>query len=152
MDVSKVGVVGAGLMGHGIAQISAQAGYDVVLREVTVREKAARALVEACGGRIEAFSLGPNQGTTLQIDLPLKVQVLQSGCYMPTVVDSFDIRYPPGGAPVPTFTTNIDIANGDWVVLRITDPSAPADGRATGEWESFGNAIAYPSPFFLQAP
>src|SRR3954451_24979037 len=34
MDISKVGVVGAGLMGHGIAQISAQAGYDVVVREV----------------------------------------------------------------------------------------------------------------------
>src|SRR6266576_538115 len=34
MDISKVGVVGAGLMGHGIAQVSAQAGYDVVLREV----------------------------------------------------------------------------------------------------------------------
>ncbi len=34
MDISKVGVLGAGLMGHGIAQISAQAGYDVVLREV----------------------------------------------------------------------------------------------------------------------
>jgi 3-hydroxybutyryl-CoA dehydrogenase len=34
MDISKVGVVGAGLMGHGIAQVAAQAGYDVVLREV----------------------------------------------------------------------------------------------------------------------
>jgi 3-hydroxybutyryl-CoA dehydrogenase len=34
MDVSKVGVLGAGLMGHGIAQVTAQAGYDVVLREV----------------------------------------------------------------------------------------------------------------------
>src|SRR5204862_3172669 len=34
MDISKVGVAGAGLMGHGIAQVSAQAGYDVVLREV----------------------------------------------------------------------------------------------------------------------
>jgi 3-hydroxybutyryl-CoA dehydrogenase len=34
MDVNKVGVVGAGLMGHGIAQVSAQAGYDVVVREV----------------------------------------------------------------------------------------------------------------------
>jgi 3-hydroxybutyryl-CoA dehydrogenase len=34
MEISKVGVVGAGLMGHGIAQIAAQAGWDVVLREV----------------------------------------------------------------------------------------------------------------------
>src|SRR5436309_13733942 len=34
MEISKVGVLGAGLMGHGIAQVAAQAGYDVVLREV----------------------------------------------------------------------------------------------------------------------
>jgi 3-hydroxybutyryl-CoA dehydrogenase len=33
-DISTVGVLGAGLMGHGIAQVTAQAGYDVVLREV----------------------------------------------------------------------------------------------------------------------
>ena len=33
-DIKKVGVLGAGLMGHGIAQVTAQAGYDVVLREV----------------------------------------------------------------------------------------------------------------------
>ena len=29
-----MGVLGAGLMGHGIAQVAAQAGYDVVLREL----------------------------------------------------------------------------------------------------------------------
>jgi 3-hydroxybutyryl-CoA dehydrogenase len=34
MAIKKVGVVGCGLMGHGIAQVSAQAGYDVVVREV----------------------------------------------------------------------------------------------------------------------
>ena len=34
MEISKVGVVGCGLMGHGIAQICAQAGWDVVVREV----------------------------------------------------------------------------------------------------------------------
>ncbi|HEX8102007.1 MAG TPA: 3-hydroxyacyl-CoA dehydrogenase family protein [Solirubrobacteraceae bacterium] len=33
-EINKVGVCGAGLMGHGIAQVAAQAGCDVVLREV----------------------------------------------------------------------------------------------------------------------
>ena len=33
MAISKVGVVGCGLMGHGIAQICAQAGWEVVVRE-----------------------------------------------------------------------------------------------------------------------
>ncbi|WKX72640.1 3-hydroxyacyl-CoA dehydrogenase family protein [Streptomyces sp. XD-27] len=31
----KLAVIGAGLMGSGIAQVSAQAGYDVILRDVT---------------------------------------------------------------------------------------------------------------------
>jgi 3-hydroxybutyryl-CoA dehydrogenase len=33
-EIEKVGIVGCGLMGHGIAQISAQAGWDVVVREL----------------------------------------------------------------------------------------------------------------------
>jgi len=34
MDIEKIGVLGAGTMGHGIAQISAQNGYEVVMRDV----------------------------------------------------------------------------------------------------------------------
>ena len=34
MDIERVGVAGGGLMGHGIAQVAAQAGYQVVLKEV----------------------------------------------------------------------------------------------------------------------
>jgi 3-hydroxybutyryl-CoA dehydrogenase len=33
-QIEKVGVLGAGLMGHGIAQVAAQSGYEVVLREL----------------------------------------------------------------------------------------------------------------------
>jgi 3-hydroxybutyryl-CoA dehydrogenase len=34
MEIQKVGVCGLGLMGHGIAQVAAQSGYQVVAREV----------------------------------------------------------------------------------------------------------------------
>src|SRR3954453_19446197 len=75
MDVNKVGVLGAGLMGHGIAQVSAQAGYDVVLREVSDEKlqkgigKIAKQLGRAVGkgpkGRWEADEVrGRIQGTT----------------------------------------------------------------------------------------
>jgi 3-hydroxybutyryl-CoA dehydrogenase len=34
MEIRTVGVVGCGLMGHGIAQVAAQSGYQVVVREI----------------------------------------------------------------------------------------------------------------------
>jgi len=34
MEIKKVGVVGAGIMGSGIAQVSAQAGFEVVVSEI----------------------------------------------------------------------------------------------------------------------
>jgi 3-hydroxybutyryl-CoA dehydrogenase len=33
-DIGKVGVLGCGLMGHGITQVAAQSGFEVVVREV----------------------------------------------------------------------------------------------------------------------
>ena len=47
MAINKVGVLGCGLMGHGIAQICAQAGWDVVVREID------QAPLEAGMGKIE---------------------------------------------------------------------------------------------------
>jgi 3-hydroxybutyryl-CoA dehydrogenase len=49
MSIKRVGVVGCGLMGSGIAQVCAEAGYPVVVREVS------DALVEKGLGRIESF-------------------------------------------------------------------------------------------------
>ena len=37
MEIRKVGVLGCGLMGSGIAQVAATAGYDVVVFEVAQR-------------------------------------------------------------------------------------------------------------------
>ena len=35
MDIHSIGIIGAGIMGSGIAQVSAVAGYEVVLQDIT---------------------------------------------------------------------------------------------------------------------
>jgi enoyl-CoA hydratase/3-hydroxyacyl-CoA dehydrogenase len=49
MDIQKVGVIGCGLMGAGIAQVAAQAGYDTIVRELNEE------LLEKGLGHISAF-------------------------------------------------------------------------------------------------
>ena len=36
-EINKITVLGSGIMGHGIAQISAMAGFDVTLRDVDTK-------------------------------------------------------------------------------------------------------------------
>lgn len=49
MEIQKIGVVGAGAMGNGIAQIAAQIGCDVVMRDIEMR------FVEGGMNNIERF-------------------------------------------------------------------------------------------------
>jgi 3-hydroxybutyryl-CoA dehydrogenase len=74
-QIEKVGVLGAGLMGHGIAQVAAQAGYEVVLREVDeatlakgigkIEKQLARAVEKGKSSQEEADAVrGRIQGTT----------------------------------------------------------------------------------------
>ena len=48
-----------------------------------------------------------------------------------------------------TFDAPIDVENGRWVVLRVTDPTGEPDDRAPEAYRGFGNALAYASPFYL---
>jgi 3-hydroxybutyryl-CoA dehydrogenase len=79
-EIKKVGVLGCGLMGSGIAQVAAQAGYDTVVREVEQKfldkgiggiEKSLGKFVEK--GKLAAAdrdaSLGRLKGTTKLDDL-----------------------------------------------------------------------------------
>ncbi|HEV8122242.1 MAG TPA: 3-hydroxyacyl-CoA dehydrogenase NAD-binding domain-containing protein, partial [Candidatus Polarisedimenticolia bacterium] len=49
MEIRRVGVIGCGLMGSGIAQVSAQAGLPTVVLEATP------ALLDAGLGRVRKF-------------------------------------------------------------------------------------------------
>ena len=59
MTIRKVGVVGCGLMGSGIAQVSAQAGFKTVVREVSpaVLEKGMASIQKFLKGGVEKGKL-----------------------------------------------------------------------------------------------
>jgi 3-hydroxybutyryl-CoA dehydrogenase len=52
MEITRICVLGAGVMGHGIAQVCAQAGFEVNLRDIKAE------LVEAGISKIKAFLSG----------------------------------------------------------------------------------------------
>jgi 3-hydroxybutyryl-CoA dehydrogenase len=79
-EIKQVGVVGCGLMGHGIAQVAAQAGYDVVVREVDqgtldkglgkIEKQLARAVEKGKSEQADADAVrGRIKGTTDYADL-----------------------------------------------------------------------------------
>jgi 3-hydroxybutyryl-CoA dehydrogenase len=79
-EIKKVGVLGCGLMGHGIAQVAAQGGYDVVVREVDqatldkglgkIEKQLARAVEKGKAEQADADAVrGRIQGTTDYADL-----------------------------------------------------------------------------------
>src|SRR5580693_10674242 len=80
MAIEKVGVVGCGLMGSGIAQVSAQAGFQTVVREVSAEvvekglkgiEKNLARLVEkgTISAAVQGEIRGRLRGTTALEDL-----------------------------------------------------------------------------------
>ncbi|HEU4566286.1 MAG TPA: 3-hydroxybutyryl-CoA dehydrogenase [Gemmatimonadaceae bacterium] len=62
-EIERVGVLGAGLMGSGIAQVAAQAGLDTVVREVsdTLCERGREAIARSLEKGIERGKLTPEQ-------------------------------------------------------------------------------------------
>ena len=52
MEIKKIGVVGCGLMGGGIAQLAAQSGYQVVVTEAN------KELLQKGLGSIDHFKKG----------------------------------------------------------------------------------------------
>ena len=62
-EIEKVGILGCGLMGHGITQIAAEAGYEVVVREVD-----AATLQKGIGKIEKGLARGVERGKVTQED------------------------------------------------------------------------------------
>ena len=132
-------------------------------RFFATRERGLRVDAAANGVRMGGVLPHSSGAVRFQLDIdrgsswyghPLSVQVLRPGTLMPTVAHVQDVRVPisegDAAEPVISFEVPINAADGRWVVLRVSDPSQPADARADATWRGFGNAVAYASPFFLQ--
>lgn len=126
-------------------------------RFFATRERGLRLDATANGVRMGSV-LGHTAGPiTFAVDLesssmvgtPLQIQVLRSGDRLPSIQATVPFIAPGPEDPPIEFSLPIDAADGDWVVLRITDPNDAPDGRATGDWAAAGRALAYASPFFL---
>lgn len=94
------------------------------------------------------FTVDVDRGVEF-VGQPLDVQVLMTGSPAPRIVHTERIAYPADGELI-SFEAPIDVEDGRWVVLRLTDPTQPADGRAPSEYASSGTGIAYAAPFFLE--
>ncbi|MBW3534650.1 MAG: 3-hydroxybutyryl-CoA dehydrogenase [Gemmatimonadetes bacterium] len=97
LKIEKVGVVGCGLMGSGIAEVAAKAGYDVVVREIdddalrAGRDRIERSLGKAVDkGKLEAAdrdaALGRMTFTTSLDDLADRDLVMEA------IVESMDAK------------------------------------------------------------
>jgi hypothetical protein len=77
---------------------------------------------------------------------PLRIQVLRPGSAAPTVVDVVDTV----NGTIAALTVRLDAADGNWVVLRVSDPALPngTPGPAGHPCNDFG--VAYTSPWWLQ--
>ncbi len=89
MEISKVGVIGCGLMGHGITQICAQAGWDVVVRESSqerldaglgqIEKQLARALEKGKASQEDADAARARIQPTLDLRRPRRLRPRDRG-------------------------------------------------------------------------
>jgi 3-hydroxybutyryl-CoA dehydrogenase len=121
--MSRVVVVGAGLMGSGIAQVSAVAGHDVVMRDVSDEVLArARGAVEASLARFVekgALSAGDAQAALARIGTSTDLDaVAQADIVVEAIIETVDAkselfaeldRLAPAGAILATNTSAIPI-------------------------------------------
>jgi hypothetical protein len=91
------------------------------------------------------FDAGPSW-----VGRPITIEVIRPGPEMPTlarVLENVPVRRP-NQRPI-RFDVNVDVADGDWMFLRITDPTLPPHPLSTEPFRSHGGALAYASPWFF---
>jgi hypothetical protein len=79
----------------------------------------------------------------------LIVEVIRPGANAPTLAKAVEVIVPGPDDPPIAFDVDVDLADGTWMFLRITDPDSAAHPLATGDYIAHGRAVAYTSPWFF---
>lgn len=82
---------------------------------------------------------------------PITIEVIRPGTSVPTLAAVLERVPVPRKKPI-SFRLPVDIADGDWMFLRITDPDRAPHELSTEPYRSHGGALAYASPWFFRAP
>jgi hypothetical protein len=78
--------------------------------------------------------------------LELSLQLLRPGAVVPQVTEVGCIVA--GEEPI-SVPVEMDPRDGDWAVLRVSDPAGRVDARAPGPYRELGASVAYASPWWL---
>jgi 3-hydroxybutyryl-CoA dehydrogenase len=93
-DIQRVGVVGAGTMGSGIAQVAATAGHDVVLQDVD-RAALERGVDSVESGLARDDDVGPGEAETVRDRISTTTEMEQlagTDLVVEAVVERLDIK------------------------------------------------------------
>jgi 3-hydroxybutyryl-CoA dehydrogenase len=96
-EIRRVGVLGAGLMGSGIAEVCAKAGYEVVVREVDERALASgrRRIENSLSKALERGKLDGNAGDAIRARLNFSsslAEVFSSDLIIEAIVENLDAK------------------------------------------------------------
>jgi hypothetical protein len=154
-DLSRSGVIEALAARRFFASRIKGLRVDAAVTSLAAGSSPASDMPGARMGAAVAHRRGP---VRIQVDLDrgrqwwgrrLNVQVLRPGQRIPTLAAALDFLVPSPEDPVIAFEVDLDPAEGDWLVLRVSDPSQPADPPAPAHYAPLGRGIAYTSPFWL---
>ena len=119
MTIKKVGVLGCGLMGSGVAQVCAAAGYDTVVREV-----AEAPLAKGKAGIEKSLAKFVEKGKLSEADRDATLGRLSFVTDLGALKDCDII--------IEAVTEDLEIKNGMWKELDATCPSSTI--FASGTW------------------
>ncbi len=96
IEIKKIGIAGSGTMGQGIAQVFAQAGYDVVLYDIQPEalDKARQHITSALQALVNKNRLSAQQQaeTAARIGYTLKPEELQCDVLIEAVAESLPVK------------------------------------------------------------